>query len=96
MPEDLWSAAVALVQSQGLNPVARALRLDYYSLKKRVDGGVSGSTAPFVEVALPRSAWGPETVLEIERPDGSQMKVQVMGPSAEIVRELALVFLGRA
>jgi hypothetical protein len=36
IPEDLWAAAVALAQEQGVNRTARRLRLDYYDLKKRV------------------------------------------------------------
>lgn len=38
MPEGLWSEVVALARIHGVNPVARALRLDYYSLKRRLDG----------------------------------------------------------
>jgi len=37
LPELLWAAAVELGREYGINRTARALRLDYYSLKKRVE-----------------------------------------------------------
>jgi hypothetical protein len=36
IPEALWGLAVEAVSTYGLNRTARALGLDYYSLKKRV------------------------------------------------------------
>jgi hypothetical protein len=35
IPEPLWAAAVRLVGRYGIHQTARALRVDYYSLKKR-------------------------------------------------------------
>ena len=37
IPEALWAWAVKAVGRYGLNPTARTLRLDYYSLKKRAE-----------------------------------------------------------
>jgi hypothetical protein len=37
IPEQLWRAAVAVAASYGVNPTARALGLDYYELKKRLE-----------------------------------------------------------
>ena len=37
IPEALWASAVKAAGRHGLHPTARALRLDYYSLKKRVE-----------------------------------------------------------
>ena len=36
--ESLWAAAVKLAGRYGLHRTAKALRVDYYSLKKRVEG----------------------------------------------------------
>jgi hypothetical protein len=36
IPDPLWAAAVKLVGRYGLHQIAKALRVDYYSLKKRV------------------------------------------------------------
>jgi hypothetical protein len=47
IPEELWGLAVQGVSTYGLNKTARALGLDYYSLKKRVAvaGDRSGGSA---------------------------------------------------
>ena len=37
IPDTLWALAVRLVKRHGLNPTARALGVDYYSLKKRAE-----------------------------------------------------------
>lgn len=37
IPQALWDLAVELAASQGLNRTARALKLDYYALKDRVE-----------------------------------------------------------
>src|SRR6266511_1879186 len=76
MPEELWSAAGKSARKHGLNPIASALRLDYYSLKERADGVVQGRgpkaggiKPAFVEV---RPAGAPSgCVLEIEEPGGA-------------------------
>lgn len=57
IPEDLWTAAASLAGSEGVSWVARALRLDYYRLKRRCTEGAGEATkaagAPtFVEVQL--------------------------------------------
>src|SRR5438105_215876 len=51
IPEALWKAAVQLAGSYGLNPTARALRLDYYDLQKRFEA--STSPAPVEKSSLP-------------------------------------------
>ena len=46
IPEPLWQRAVELVPALGLNQVVRELRLDYYSLKKRVQPAAGNSETP--------------------------------------------------
>jgi len=95
MPEDLWQVAVLLTRKHGLNPVARALNLDYYSLKrrskpsggKRVRASQGGSrnhqkeSSPpaFVEVGLTSPQIPPECVLELVGPRGVKMTVRLRG-----------------
>jgi len=84
MPEDLWQAAAAVARTRGIHPVARALRLDYYALKRRLD---SRAAAAFVEVtACPPPA---ECLVEMEHPDGGRMRLRLSS-------EDALVRLGEA
>jgi hypothetical protein len=65
IPEALWASAVKAVGKYGLNPTARALRLDYYSLKKRVEAAASCGGPDRQEVV--RSAAGKSAASEIRR-----------------------------
>ena len=38
LPESFWQSATELARQHGLNPTAKALRLDYSALKRRVLG----------------------------------------------------------
>lgn len=85
MPEELWSECVALASSHGVNPVARALRLDYYSLKRRLEGSATRPKRPrptplFVEVDVPPPSGGAPWVIELQESRGRQMSLRVPGP----------------
>jgi hypothetical protein len=82
----------------GLNPTARALRLDYYTLKKRVeaagsqDGPDGESVASFLELTPPASGSAAECILELERPDGAKMRVHLKGSEAPDLAALSRSF----
>lgn len=88
IPEPLWSQAVRLTSAHGLHRTASELRLDYYSLKKRVEAiqGQQDSTGPaFIELPPAVSA-GRECVMEFEDGAGVSLRVQLRGYDAtEIV-----------
>jgi len=92
IPDSLWQAAVKMAAKYGLNRTARALKLDYYSLKKRVDradGPASSST--FVE--LPSSPLiSNECVIEWEDAAGARMRVHVKGQNLPDVLALSRSF----
>ena len=48
IPEPLWAAAVRVASTYGIHRTAKTLRVDYYSLKKRVEGtpAVTASKMP--------------------------------------------------
>ncbi len=103
IPAELWSAAVDLVWVHDLNPIARALRLDYYSLKRRVeaaeaqaagdDGGVSSG---FVELDVNHAPSLEGCRLELSDDDGTKMTVMVRGSSRDLdLNGIVAAFLGR-
>ena len=110
IPEALWVSAVKAANRHGLNPTVRALRLDYYSLKKRIESGASGdgtdrrevaqSTAgeirrgEFIELAPVAPAGSPECILELEHPGGAKMRVRLMGMQAPDLAALSRSFWG--
>jgi hypothetical protein len=54
IPESLWAAAVKAAGRYGLHHTVRALRLDYYSLKERVERPAGTARDPKARVAARR------------------------------------------
>ncbi len=83
IPQRLWELAVKLAAKHGLHRTAQALKLDYYSLKKRteaVEPGRDESDAAFFELpSAPASVQ--ECVIEFE--DGAvSLRISLKGYSA--------------
>jgi hypothetical protein len=97
IPERLWASAVKLAATHGLNQTASALRLDYYSLKKRLERAASSgrptkSGPSFVELSAPGASGLREWSIDFEHPAGARMRVQVKGADALDVLALARGF----
>lgn len=80
MPEALWARAVALARVRGVHSVARAVRLDYYSLKRRLTASATHPAQRFVEVSVTPGAGEAHApavaVVELEGRNGSRMRLQ--------------------
>lgn len=93
IPNRLWTLAVDLAMTHGLNRTAAALNLDYYSLKRRVESATPAThvaVPPFVELAPPQTGPG-ECMIELEDLHGASMRVHLKGCDAP-----DLVALGRS
>ena len=80
IPAELWSAAVAVAQKEGLNRTARELHVAWDDLKRHMEitGEVPrqpGSPA-FVELVAPRAASLPECMIELEGRRG-KLRIQL-------------------
>ena len=80
MPAELWAQAITLARTSGTYPIARALRVDYQSLARRLAeaGGAGAGPAVrggFVEL---RGAdlLGGATVVEVSDVDGARMTIR--------------------
>lgn len=97
MPEELWLAAATVARVAGLNATARSLRLDYYCLKQRMSEtpSLAGKHPGFVEVRIETPAQTPavEYLVELERPDGGQMRARL--PTLESLAVLSDSFWRR-
>ena len=98
MPAALWAAAVALVRQHGLYPTARALRVDYGSLKKRMDAAGAGRdpSPAFVELPAGRPTGLGACVIELEGPRGGRMRIEVPGATLADLVALTQVAWGPA
>jgi len=81
----LWAAAVKAAGRYGVYGTARALGLDYYSLKKRSEvAGLhspseAGGKTDFIELIPAASAGPAECLLELEDPRGAKMRIHLKG-----------------
>jgi len=81
IPDQLWTVAVKLAVAHGLNRTATALKLDYYSLKKRVEArnaAATSATPAFIEFSPP-SVTTAECVVEFEDGAGARMRIHLRG-----------------
>ena len=98
MPAALWTAAIALARQHGLSTTARALRLDYGSLKTRRDAAGAGrvSSPTFVELPAARPTGVGSCVIDLEAPRGGRMRIEVTGVTVADLVTLTQVAWGRA
>ena len=99
IPDTLWTAAVKMAGRYGLHRTARALRVEYYSLKKRLEQesvsarGIHepGSGTTFVELP-PVSPGACDCTLELEDTGGAKMRVHLKGIEAPDLAALSRSF----
>ena len=104
IPDSLWAAAVKAAGTYGVCRTARALRVNYYALKKRVEQGSAtglpeGGAIAFLELA-PHADHGlaaiptgtGECTMELEDVDGAKMRVHLKGFEAPDLASLSRSF----
>jgi hypothetical protein len=92
IPDSLWAAAARAAGRFGIHRTSRALRLDYYSLKERVErqsvavsdpaaravaDGRFPSMPAFLELPPPTSVGSCECTLELEDAAGAKLRVHL-------------------
>jgi hypothetical protein len=93
IPEELWAAAVDVARVEGVHPTSKALRLDYYDLKGRVDRMehvAETETPTFIELE-PDAVRGcsRKAIVEIQGPRRDRMRIEVSGASTVELAALA-------
>lgn len=99
IPERLWISLVTLARVHGVSPVAQALRLDYYALKRRVlesepvRKSRPKALPPFVELPLiAQPSMSPRCTVELAKNTGASMTIRWEGQAAVDVMGLAESF----
>jgi hypothetical protein len=81
--DSLWAAAAKLAGCYGICQTAKALRVDYYSLKARFEQETANVAdqpqGTFVELPLPATASLGECTVDWEDAAGSKMRVHLKG-----------------
>jgi hypothetical protein len=99
IPDSVWLKAVCAAKHHGVNPVSKALGLDYTYLKKRVTGGgrkrrSSGLVPAFVEVKPETSSAELACVIELEKGSGTRMRICVKSAGSVDWGRIKEAFLG--
>jgi hypothetical protein len=94
IPEDLWDAAVNLTKRYSVNQISKALRISYAKLRQRVSGKQSIVETPFMQVGLGQMLSPASCVVEIDKADGSTMKICFTGEGAREILEIGKAFCG--
>jgi len=98
IPETLWEAAVILSKEYSVFQISKALRLNFTSLKNRVQASNScfsaktDSDPAFVELDFGRSIFSAECLVEMEDKSGSKMKMHLKGVTGVDLLELGKAF----
>ncbi len=88
IPEPLWAAAGKLAREHGVNPVARALGLEFNRLRQMAEVGSAPAsrkrTPPaFVEVIAPSESVAPQCAIELEGKHG-KLRIQWRGTASDL------------
>jgi hypothetical protein len=108
LPEELWAAAVKLVQRDGIDATARALDVDKPSLRKWAGRLNPARPQParrksqpkqkandlpaFVELLASGSGTARSCMVEVESPRGAKLRLELKGIQASELAELIRVF----
>jgi hypothetical protein len=99
IPDELWSAAVAVARRDGVNRTAAALHLDGGKLKQRMAAAGSrprkGAPPAFVELVASAADGSPEYTIEMEGRHG-KLRIHSKGASAVDLANLSRALWGLA
>ncbi|GDY03837.1 hypothetical protein LBMAG49_31660 [Planctomycetota bacterium] len=96
----LWASALELARIHGVSKTSQVLHLDYYAVQRRlaeVSVEVPSSAAQqFIELALPSGVTpAPQCRLEIRDRDGSTVRLELSGWSAQDLASFVRTVTGR-
>ena len=99
IPEGVWRRAARAVGTHGLNAVSRALRLDYYQLKRCAGRGEAqrAGSPVFVELSAgegQRTEAGVACVVELEKGNGTRLRICVRDAATVDWGKVKEAFLG--
>ena len=95
IPPALWKTATRCAERFGIHPTARALGLDYASLKRRmplVAKPAQSAASPFVELVPSVRSSSPECVVELENRAGAKLRIELRGGAIPDLIDLARRF----
>ena len=102
MPESLWAAAADLAKRYGVNPTARALRLEYGGLRKRVENQgrpkrrrIAATPPSFMEFVAPGAKAVSNCTVKVESALGGNLRVELKAVATTEVADLIRAFVNQ-
>jgi hypothetical protein len=99
LPESLWATATELATRYGVHPTARALRLDYTGLRRRVEKRAAQKSTPaeaaaFVELVGPAAGTWTNCSVEVESAQGGKLRLDLKAVATRELVDLIRAFIG--
>jgi hypothetical protein len=94
IPERLWSAAAEAAQRHGVYAVSRAVRIEHSALRRRVEAGRDEVNAAPTFVELDNVTGSAGCIVELEKGNGTRMRICVHDGSAVDWSRMKEAFLG--
>ena len=102
LPESLWAAAAELAKRHGVNATARALRLDYTGLRKRVENPdrpkrkrMVAAAPTFLEFVAPGAKAVTNCTVEVESAQGSKLRLELKAVATTELAGLIRAFVNQ-
>ena len=97
IPDDLWRAAGNLSPYYSTYEIARALKLDYARLKRRIgETWLRDNGARFIELKAEDLFAAGSCVIRLQSPGGFQMEICAEGAMASALSPLVAMFLAQS
>jgi hypothetical protein len=102
IPDSLWNLAVRMARTYGIHRTSKALQVNYYTLKQRLEEPsevspavpAGGAGANFLELVPSASAGSGECTLELENAAGAKMRISLKGLPPPDLMGLSRSFFG--
>ncbi len=102
LPENLWSAAAELAKRHGVNPIARALHLDYSGLRKRAlkqgrpkEQRAAAQAPGFLEFLAPGARAVTNCTVEVESTQGAKLRLELKAMATPELVSLIRAFVSQ-
>ena len=94
IPERLWSAAAEAAQRHGVHAVSRAVRIEHSALRRRVQAARGEANAGPAFVDLGNATGSVGCIVELEKSNGTRMRICVHDGAAVDWSRMKEAFLG--
>ncbi len=95
IPEVLWQAAAEVAREFGVSRTSKDLRIDYNSLRKRLDAKGVKRDSGFVEIPMgPAVSSVAESMIEIEDVKGARLRIELKGAATGDLEAVVRTILG--